>query len=499
MNRREFVATTGGVALTAVAGRTAGDISEPQRPPSIVLIMADDLGYRELGCFGQERIRTPHLDRLASEGLRLERFYSGSPVCAPTRCALMTGKHTGHAYIRGNKEIGGWGPEDPEGQWPLRAAEVTLAECLKRAGYTTGAFGKWGLGGPGSPGHPCEQGFDHFYGYLCQRVAHNYYPTHLWRNHDVDVLGGNRYFPAHQRISEPLATDDEYYERFSGADYAPREIQQELEAWLRANAHRPFFLYMPSIIPHASLQVPREMVASYPREWDTEPYLGQDGYLPHPRPRAAYAAMITFLDECVGRALALLTELGVADDTLVVFTSDNGTAASGGCDRQFFDSLGELRGTKGTVYEGGIRVPTIVRWPGHTPAGGVSRMMGAVWDLLPTLASVAGASVPSRIDGIDVSDDLMGGGTPDREYLYFEYPEADQQQAVVLGQFKAVRTNLRAGDLTVRLYDLDGDPGETQDVAQEHPDVVRRVTEIMREARTPSELFPIPALDGTSR
>ncbi|MBD3175666.1 MAG: sulfatase-like hydrolase/transferase [Armatimonadia bacterium] len=498
MDRRQFLSAAGAVAASAAVSARGDDGTLAQRP-NIVLIMADDLGYRELGCFGQDKIRTPNLDRLAAEGMKLERFYSGSPVCAPTRCTLMTGKHTGHAYIRGNKEVGGWGPEEPEGQWPLRAGAVTMAEALGRVGYATGAFGKWGLGGPGSEGHPCEQGFDHFYGYLCQRVAHNYYPTHLWRNHDVDVLHGNDYFPAHQRIDEPLPTEDDYYERFAGEDYAPEEIQKETEAWLRANADGPFFLYMPSIIPHVSLQAPRELIETYPREWDPEPYLGQQGYLPHPRPHAAYAAMITFLDQCVGRTMDLLEELGVADNTLVLFTSDNGTTFNGGCDREFFDSLGELRGTKCTVYEGGIRVPTIARWPGHIQPGSTSRVHGGTWDLLPTLASAAGGLAPPGIDGIDLTPALRGEGVADREYLYFEYPEADQQQAVILDRFKGVRTNLREGDLTVHLYDLDRDPGETMDVAGEHPAVVERIEEIMFEAREPSELFPIPALDeGTS-
>jgi len=495
MDRRRFIAGMGAASTLGLAASQAPADVQSARRPNIVLIMADDLGYREVGCFGQELIRSPHLDRLAAEGMRLERFYSGSPVCAPSRCALMTGLHTGHCYIRGNKEVGGWGPEEPEGQWPLRASEITLPECLKRVGYVTGAFGKWGLGGPGSSGHPCNQGFDHFYGYLCQRVAHDYYPTHLWRNHDVDVLGGNEYFAAHQRIPEPLPSEDDYARRFAGEAYAPEEIQRELEGWLRQNVHRPFFLYVPSTIPHAALQAPRELVESYPRDWDTEPYLGQDAYLPHPRPRAAYAAMVTYLDQSVGRIMALLDELGVADNTIVIFTSDNGTAPNGGCDRRFFQSLGELRGAKMTVYEGGIRVPTIVRWPGRVRPGSVSQVHGAIWDLLPTLTAVCEAPAPSRPDGVDLSAVWEERGEPHREYLYFEYPEADQQQAVILERFKGVRTHLRDGNRTVQLYDLENDPGETQDVAAEHPEVVARVEAIMREARRPSTLFPIPALD----
>ncbi|MBK7406029.1 MAG: arylsulfatase [Phycisphaerales bacterium] len=380
----------------------------PATPPNIVFIMADDLGYGEVGCFGQKKIQTPNIDRLAAEGLRLTRHYSGSAVCAPTRCSLLTGRHTGHAVIRGNKEVGGWGPEDPEGQWPLPASEVTIAEVLKARGYATGAFGKWGLGGPGSEGHPCFQGFDHFYGYLCQRVAHNYYPTHLWRNHDVDVLGGNHYFSAHQRLKDkPLLADGSLdpagFDQFRGKDYAPEEIITELLGWIRAqhrdNPDRPFFCYYPTIIPHVALQTLPEWTGRYPEDWDQTSYLGEQGYLPNARPHAAYAGVISYMDHNVGRILDLLDELGLTDNTIVVFTSDNGATYVGGVDRAFFDSHAGLRGQKGNLYEGGIRMPTVVRWPGHTTPGASDATPSYHPDWLPTLASIAGASAPADLDG----------------------------------------------------------------------------------------------------
>ncbi len=484
-----------------------GEAQAGQVPrPNVIFIMADDLGYGEVGCFGQEKIRTPSIDRLASEGMRLTRHYAGSAVCAPTRCSLMTGKHTGHGAIRGNREVGGWGPEEPEGQWPLPAGEVTLAELLKDAGYATGAFGKWGLGGPGSEGHPCAQGFDHFYGYLCQRVAHNYYPTHLWRNHDVDVLGGNRWFSAHQRIQAPLADEADYAERFAGSDYAPEAIISELLGWVREQAtehpERPFFCYYATILPHLALQAPPEWVERYPREWDQRPYLGDAGYLPHPRPRAAYAAMISYMDHNVGRILDLLEELGLASSTIVVFTSDNGTSFASGVDREFFDSLGGLRGHKATLYEGGIRVPTIVRWPGRVEPGSVSDAPGYHPDWMATLAEAIGAAAPPGIDGVSLLPVLTGGvAEPTSRTMYWEFPEGPQQQAAVFGdadeagRWKIIRPRLKEDLASVELYDLLSDPGETANLSQTHPEQVEFGLRILGTEHEPSAVFPIPALD----
>jgi arylsulfatase A len=489
--------------LVVAIGAGALRAQPADRPPNVVFIMADDLGYREVGCFGQEKILTPNIDRLAAEGMRLTRHYAGSAVCAPTRAVLMTGKHTGHSPIRGNKEAGGWGPEEPEGQHPLPGPEVTLAEMFRARGYATGAFGKWGLGGPGSEGHPSFQGFDHFYGYLCQRVAHNYYPTHLWRNHDVDVLHNNRYFSAHQKLAEPLESEAAYDERFAGGDYAPEEIITELLGWVRERHEQrpdqPIFVYYPTIIPHLALQAPREWVDRYPREWDTGPYLGDQGYLPNPRPRAAYAAMISSMDHDVGRILDLLDELGLAENTIVVFTSDNGASYVGGVDREFFGSHGELRGHKGQLWEGGIRVPTVVRWPGVVGPGTESAAPSYHPDWLPTLAAAAGGAAPEGVDGLSLLPMLRGEvGRVDREFLYWEFPEGAQQQAMVFGasgRWKLLRPALRSEPDRVELYDLLDDPGETTNLAETHPDLVAQGLETMRSQHLNSALFPIAALD----
>ena len=486
------------LALTSTASwGQSQSASEPtiDRPPNIVIFLADDLGYGELGCYGQEKIRTPNIDQLAAEGMRFTQFYSGSTVCAPSRCVLMTGRHTGHSFIRGNREVGGWGPEEPEGQYPLADEQITLAELLQEHGYATCAVGKWGLGGPGSEGHPNRQGFDHFYGYLCQRVAHNYYPTHLWRNSDVDVQHGNRYFKSHQRLKAPLATEAEY-DRFKGEDYAPQAIADEATQFVRDHADEPFFLYYASIIPHMALQAPDDYVDQYPRAWDEAPYLGGNGYLPTPRPRATYAAMISFLDASVGRIMQELEEQGIADDTIILFTSDNGTTFNGGVDREFFESLAGLRGHKCNLYEGGIRAPMIARWPGRIPAGSESGHIGCSYDILPTMMDLLGLPEPDDIDGISFAPALLDQGEqPAHDHLYWEYPESKQQQAVRFGDFKAIRPNLRKGDLTIELYNLAADPGEEHNLAEERPDLVERARALMSASRSPNPLFPITALD----
>lgn len=491
------------VGLTLGSGGASAAASQPRRvgPPNVVLVFADDLGYGELGCYGQRKIQTPHLDRLAAEGMRFTRFYSASTVCAPARCSIMTGRHTGHGLIRGNREVGGWGPEDPEGQWPLAAEERTVAEVLQDVGYATACIGKWGLGGPGSEGHPRNQGFDHFYGYLCQRVAHNLYPTHLWRNHDVDVLR-NGYFPAHQRLEAlPEGWTNADWDRFRGPDFAPAEMLQEAVEWIGDHADRPFFLYFPSILPHAALQAPEKLVDAYPREWDVQPYLGAQGYLPCERPRATYAAMISYLDTSVGRLRAAIEAAGVADNTVFIFTSDNGTTFNGGVDREFFDSLAGLRGFKTNLYEGGIREPLIVCWPGHIAAGTTADRVLALYDLMPTICALAGAEPPAGIDGRSFATMLVGGPPPERAgepegLVYIEYPEGSLQQCVVMGDWKAIRPRLRSGDLSIELYDLAADPGEARNIASQHPEVVARAAAIMAREHAPSPLFPIPAIDS---
>lgn len=486
------------LALSLLACSTPGPSKgEPEpsgeRPPNIVFFLADDLGYGEVGAFGSELIPTPHIDSIAAGGMRLTQHYSGSPVCASSRCVLLTGLHTGHCEVRNNWENGGWGEGEPEGQWPLAAGTATLARQLKDAGYATGAVGKWGLGGPGTTGAPENQGFDFFCGYLCQRIAHNHYPTHLWRNGERLPLGDNPWYDSHQRLAEPLETEEEYYARYDAGVYAHDVMKEEALTFLREHADEPFFLYYASPIPHASLQVPPEWLEPFPREWDEAPYLGTKGYLPHPRPRAAYAAMVAHLDAEVGAVLDTLEELGVADDTLVVFTSDNGPTFNGGTDSTFFASAAGMRGLKCSVHEGGIKVPTVASWPGRITAGSSSSFASAFEDWLPTLLDVAGAQPRGATDGVSLVPTLTGRGQQvPHDHLYWEYAG---QQAVRQGRWKAVRTRLRKGDLTTLLFDLESDPNEKRNVAKDEPEVLARMEALFLAARTPSEQFPLPAID----
>jgi arylsulfatase len=449
-------------------------------------LLADDLGYGELGCYGQEKIETPHLDRLAAEGLRFTQTYAGAPVCAPSRCVLMTGRQLSNAYIRGNREV------KPEGQWPIPADAVTVPELLKPLGYTTGCVGKWGLGAVGSTGDPNSQGFDFYYGYICQRVAHNYYPPHLWLNGQKHILD-NPVFSAHQKLKTAPAS----YDRFYGNEYAPDRMLSAALAFVRRNQGQPFFLYLPFVEPHVAIQPPKEWVDRYPKEWDPEPYLGQRGYLPHPRPRAGYAAMISHLDDHVGRVVQLIDELGLGEDTLILFSSDNGaTHDAGGVDTEFFDSVGPLRGRKGSVYEGGLRVPTIARWTGKITAGATTDHVSGFQDVMPTLVEIAGGTPPDGIDGISFAPTLLGRGEQrQHDHMVWEFFGYGGQQAVRMGQWKAVRRQVHKKATPIELYDLSVDVAESNDVAAEHPDIVARMAHIMRTERTPNADFPIEMLD----
>ncbi len=493
MDRRGFVKTVGmGAAAVALTDLGASVPALGGRAPNVVLILADDLGYGELGSYGQEKIRTPNLDRLADEGMRFTQHYSGSPVCAPSRCVLLTGLHTGHAYIRDNDEMSErgdvWRDLSLEGQRPLPADSYTVGSLFQEAGYVTGAIGKWGLGGPASEGHPNRQGFDHWYGYLCQRMAHNYYPPHLWRNGDMDVLEGNEYFHPHQRMPEGADPGDPAsYEPYRGGDYSMDLMVEEAVTFIRENRERPFFLYLPFPVPHVSIQVPDDSVDEYEGAFPETPYLGERGYLPHPKPRAGYAAMITRMDREIGRIMELLEELDISDNTLVLFTSDNGPTFNGGTDSDFFESAGPLRGLKTQLYEGGIRVPLIARWPGRIAPGTTSDLPSAFWDYLPTFADLLGVLLPGETDGKSILPTLLGR-TPEQqehEYLYWEF---QGRQAVRMGRWKGYRSGVNS---PIELYDVDVDIGEATDVAGGSPEVVERIAEIMVSERTPSELFPL--------
>ncbi|MEQ1822325.1 MAG: arylsulfatase [Fimbriimonadaceae bacterium] len=456
------------------------------KKPNIVLIYCDDLGYREVGCYGQEIIPTPNIDRLAAEGIKFTRYYTASPVCAPSRASLMTGKHTGHSPIRGNKEVGGWGLNDGEGQMSLPAKEFTIAEGMKQAGYSTACIGKWGLGAPMSEGHPNNQGFDYFFGYLCQRRAHNLFPSVLWENADVYQLPGNPYFDVHKKPTDPID-----YGTFIGKQYAPEECLDKATAWI-AKQKSPFFLYYSTLLPHVSLQAPPDEVAKF--SFEEKPY-GGGSYAACRSPRATYAAMVAHIDKEVGSIMTALAKKGEEKNTLVVFTSDNGTTFLPQVDAKFFKSLGELRGFKSSCYEGGIRLPFIARWPEKVRGGQTSSQVAYACDLISTFGAIAGYHA-NRQDGLDLSGMLLGGGTVRRKQLYFEFPEGQAYWAAILDdKWKAIIPNLKAGNRKVEIYDLEADPGESNNVAQAHAELVARAEKVFRKEHVPNKDFPLPGVD----
>ncbi len=408
----------------------------------------------------------------------------------------MTGKHPGHAVVRSNKLT------PPEGQYPIPDSEVTLAELFRDQGYVTGTFGKWGLGGPESEGRPLKQGVDRFFGYNCQSHAHSYYPSYLWSNEQRINLNNQPPIPGHASLkSGSDKTDPRSYDIFKGQDYAPDRINAAALEFVRDNQDRPFFLYYPTVIPHVALQVPDEELKPYlDLDWNDPPFTREQGggYTPHFTPRAAYAAMITRMDRYIGNLLRVLDELSLTNDTLVVFSSDNGTTHLGHeVDYKFFDSVGELRGLKGSLYEGGVRVPTIVRWPGKIKAGSTSDRVSGFEDWMPTLMEAIGKpeSVPKQTDGISLLPTLLGRDQPERAYLYREFPSYGGQQSIRVGDWKAVRQNMNKGDLSVELYDIAEDIGEQSNVARDHPQIVIRLAEMMEQVRTPSETFPLLPFD----
>lgn len=462
------------LALLLLTTVTLVAASESRRPLNIIYILADDLGYGDLSCYGQRRFRTPHIDRLAAEGMLFRQHYSGSTVCAPSRSSLFTGLHTGHTPVRGNLEV------QPEGQHPLPAATVTLPKILKTAGYVNGLFGKWGLGYPGSEGEPLKQGFDRFYGYNCQRLGHHYYPHHLWDNDRKAIIEDNA-------------------GKMKNA-YAPELIHQKTLAFIEENRSRPFFCFVASVIPHAELVAPERYLARHRGKYGPEkPYAGVDDgptyrngpYESSPEPRAAFAAMVNVLDDHVGEIVAKVRALGLAEQTLIIFTSDNGSHTEGGADPAYFGSSGGLRGTKRDLYEGGIRVPMIAWWPGTIRAGSESSHVSAFWDVLPTLAELTGTTAPANTDGISFAPTLTGRGTQrQHEFLYWEFHEGGGRLALRQGDWKVVRYDvLKNPDGPLELYNLATDPRETRNVAAQHPDRVRTMDTLMRAARVDSPVF----------
>ena len=434
--------------------------------PNVIYIMADDLGYGDLSCYGQRHFTTPNIDRLATEGIKFTAHYSGSTVCAPSRCSLMTGLHTGNCFVRGNKEI------RPVGQHPMPADTLTVAEVFKKQGYATGAFGKWGLGSPGSEGDPIHQGFDRFYGYNCQRNAHTFYPKWLY--------------------------DDLEQVKLDGKTYSHDLIADQALKWIREQKDTPFFCYLPITIPHAAMHVPEEYTAPFRKQFaEYENVIGRYSGPQVKNPVAAFAGMMVKFDETIGELLDLLEELGIDENTIVMFTSDNGPHKEGGHRPEVFDSNGPLKGLKRDLTEGGIRVPFMARWPGKIKPGTTTEHLAGFWDFLPTCCDLIGAEVPAGLDGISYLPALLGKERDQKkhEYLYWEFFERGGKRAVRFGKWKAIQVNVhKDANGPIQLFDLDKDLGETTDLAAKFPEVLDRAKKYFADAHSPSEIWAFKSL-----
>ena len=435
--------------------------------PNIIYILADDLGYGDLGCFGQITIQTPEIDKMASQGIKFTSHYAGSTVCAPSRCALMTGLHTGHARIRGNAAQ------------PLLPEDITVAELLQKAGYKTALIGKWGLGEAGSTGTPNKQGFDYFLGYLNQIRAHNSYPDNIWRNEEK--------VPLDNRVEIIQDT----YAKGVGSVAREKNIHthdlftDEALKFIESNQDSSFFLYLAYTIPHANNEgIPMGQIGMEVPDFGI--YKDKDW----PEAQKAHAAMITYLDKDVGRILSELEELNIDQNTLVLFTSDNGPHAEGGADPDFFDSNGKLKGMKRELFEGGIRVPTIGWWPGKIKAGTETDHISAFWDFLPTACEIAEVQETIQTDGISFLNALTGNTQKAHDYLYWEFLEKGGRQAVRKENWKAVRYDMSEDPgAPIQLYNLCSDIGEARDVSDENPEIVQEMQSIMKMAHAPSDVF----------
>ncbi len=448
--------------------------NEIAQKPNIIYILADDLGYGDLSFQGQTKFQTPNIDQLAEDGITFTQHYAGSTVCSPSRSVLLTGQHTGHTPIRGNKG-------NAFGNWPIPAEILTVAEILQQNGYVTGAFGKWGLGAPGSEGDPNNQGFDEFFGYNHQTLAHNYYPAYLNHNQDTVWLKDN------EGTGEGI--------------YAPIPIHEHAIKFIVENKDKPFFMYYPSVIPHAELFAPEEYMAKYRGKFLPEKeYKGADegaprykigGYGSQPESHAAFAAMVNLLDDQVGEIVAKLKELGIDDNTIIMFSSDNGPHMEGGADPDYFDSNSIYKGYKRDLYEGGIRVPMIVKWPGKIEAASKSNHISAFWDILPTITDLIDAPTPENIDGISFLPSLLGDKEQKQhDYLYWEFHERSGRRALRKGDWKLVQYNVLTPEKTsTELYNLANDEGEEKDVASNNPDIVKELEALMNSARTESDVF----------
>lgn len=492
-----------GIGTLSVVSLSVSAEPEKKAKPNVIYILMDDLGYGELECYGQQKIETPNIDRLRDAGMRFTQHYSGSPVSGPSRCVLMTGLHSGHAQIRGNDEVAERGnvwshdslyvhPEW-EGQMPLQEGTMTIGRMMQQAGYKTGCIGKWGLGYPGSVGVPGKQGFDYFYGYNCQRMAHTYYPPYLWKNEERISLGNQPLDPWKTKL-DPGADprDERSYDKFVQKTYANDMMYDEILSFVKDNQKNPFFLMWTTPLPHVSLQAPERWIKHYVEKFgDEEPYLGTKGYYPCRYPHATYAAMVSYFDEQVGGLVDLLKKEGIYENTIIVFTSDNGPTFNGGSDSPWFNSGGIFKSEQGwgkcSLHEGGVRVPTIFVWPGKIKAGSESPHISGFQDVMPTFAEVAGVKSPAT-DGISFLPTLLGKNKKQKQhdYLYFEYPESGGSRSIRQGNWKLLITNIRKAP-KVQLFDLSKDIQELNDVADQNPAVVAELQKFMKEALVEAE------------
>lgn len=470
-------------AVAGFAQKKTG--AQSNSKPNVIYILADDMGYGELGCYGQLKILTPNIDKLASQGIKFTQHYVGTPVCAPSRCNLLTGRNAGHAYVRGNYGLTPYKENVTEpGSFPIPENTPTIANLFKTAGYATAAIGKWGVGNYDNSGDPQKHGFDYFNGYYDQRHAHNYYTTHLYKNRKWDSLN-NPVINVHP-VLKGVDVKPEETEAYKGKEYAIDRMTTNALGFLTANKNKPFFLYLAYTLPHAALQAPEPEIERYKKLLNEQPHLTISGYVPTFYPLSTYAAMISYLDKQVGMIEDQLQQLGLDENTIVIFCSDNGPAGTLGPNNNYFNSAGNLRGRKQDLYEGGIREPFIVKWPGKVTAGKVSNYASATYDMMETFAELLHVKAPVN-DGVSILPTILGNdaGQKQRAYMYWEYPDKGGQLAVRIGNWKGVKTGLNKNAKAAwQLYDLSTDEKESTDVAQQHPDIIKQFDVIVKKEHT---------------
>ncbi|WP_407478827.1 arylsulfatase [Elizabethkingia miricola] len=462
--------------------------SQKEQKPNIIYIYADDMGYGEIEPYGQKKIKTPHLVELAKQGMTFTQHYTSMPVCAPARAMLMTGKHGGHSYIRGNYELGGFSDSLEAGQMPLPEGTFTLPKMLKKMGYYTGMAGKWGLGMNNSTGSPSRQGFDYYISILDQKQAHNFYPTHLWEN-DKQLPLNNEPFFVHKVLDPKTATDDDFA-AFTGKEYATDVMTNRALQFIQNHKDKPFFLYLPYTQPHVSLQAPQEYIDMYKNLFNDTPYYGQQGYAPSKYPLATYAAMITYLDDQIGKIIKMVKRLGLTGNTIIMFSSDNGTTFNGGVNPSYFNSVRGMRGLKMDVFEGGIRIPFIASWPGHISANTKTDLVSVQYDLMATFADLLGYKLENT-DGISMLPTLLGRKQAARDFIYWEYPEKGGQIAIRKGKWKAVKLEVKKNgysNVPWMLFDLEIDPTESTNIAMQYPEMLKEFEDILWREHQPAHI-----------